>query len=245
MEHLSSQIIVAFIFGSTFVVALIVLAIVRPTPSPFQFLVFRIALSLAAAGVAAMIPGFINLEVSPSVGLVIRAGGALAVFVIVFFLNPAPLPKQDSEAPKSLEQVAAVCYRIAQGSIEFLLVKTTGERWTFPKGNVDSGEEKWFAAQREAFEEAGVSGDIEHEPLTAYLHEKKEWKSKGIKIEVQAFLLRVKSVQPPEEKKRNPSWFSDVQAGEALAEGRKFKYAEEFRRVLREALKRINDMHKQ
>ncbi len=244
MEHLSSQIIIAFIFGATFVVALLVLAIVRPTPSPFQFLVFRITLSLAAAGVAAMIPGFINLEVSPSVGLVIRAGGALAIFVIVFFFNPAPIAKPDPEAQQPLEQVAAVCYRIAQESIEFLLVKTTGGRWTFPKGKVDSGEEKWFAAQREAFEEAGVSGDIEHEPLTTYLHEKKEWKGEGIEIKVQAFLLLVKKVQPPEEKQRNPSWFSEAQAGEALADGRKFKHAEEFRRVLREALKSINDMHK-
>jgi 8-oxo-dGTP pyrophosphatase MutT (NUDIX family) len=245
MEHLTSQIIIAFIFGATFVVALLVLAIVFPKPTPFQYGVFKITLSLAAAGVAAMIPGFIHLEVNPNIGLVIRAGGALAVFVIVFFFNPAQLAIQNSEAPQSLEQVAAVCYRIAQGSIEFLLVKTTGGRWTFPKGNVDSGEEKWFAAQREAFEEAGVSGDIEHKPLTAYLHQKKEWKGEGTEIKVQAFLLLVKKVQHPEEKQRNPSWFSEAQAGEALADGRKFKYAEEFRRVLREALKRINDRHKQ
>ena len=244
MEHLTSQIIIAFIFGATFVVALLVLAIAFPKPTPFQYGVFKITLSLAAAGVAAMIPGFINLEVNPNVGIVIRAGGALAVFVIVFFFNPAQLAIPNSEAPQSLVQVAAVCYRITQDSIEFLLVKTTGGRWTFPKGKVDSGEEKWFAAQREAFEEAGVSGDIEREPLTTYLHEKKEWKGEGIEIKVEAFLLLVKKMQPPEEKRRNPTWFSDAQAGEALAEGRKFKYAEEFQRVLREAFKRINDMHK-
>lgn len=244
MEHLTSQIIIAFIFGVTFVVALVILAIAFPKPTPFQYGVFRITLSLAAAGVAAMMPGFINLEVNPNVGLLIRAGGALAVFVIVFFFNPAQLAIQDSEAPQPLEQVAAVCYRVAEDSIKFLLVKTTGGRWTFPKGNVDSGEEKWFAAQREAFEEAGVSGDIEHEPLTTYVHEKKEWKDKGIEIKLQAFLLREKKTQHPEEKQRNPTWFSADQAAEALAEGRKFKYAEEFRRVLREAVKRIDDMHK-
>ena len=130
-----------------------------------------------------------------------------------------------------MEQVAAVCYRIVQDSSEFLLVRTTGGRWTFPKGHVDRGEEKWFAAQREAFEEAGVPGDIEHEPLTTYLHEKKEWKGQGLEIRVQAFLLRVTKLQPPEEKQRSPTWFSAAQVAEALAEGRKFKYAEEFRRV--------------
>jgi len=240
MEPLTSQIIIAFSFGTTFVVALIVLAIAYPTPTPFQFWVFKITLALAAAGVAAMIPGFINLEVSPSVGLVIRAGGALALFVIVFFFNPAQLAIKDSEAPKPLEQVAAVCYRVTQGSIELLLVRTSGGRWTFPKGKVDAGEEKWFAAKREAFEEAGVTGDIEHEPLTTYLHEKKEWKREGVEIKVQAFLLRVKKTQPPGEEQRNPTWFSQAKAGEALAEGRKFKYAEEFLRVLREAVNQIN-----
>lgn len=245
MEYLSSQIIIAFIFGVTFIVLLLILAITFPKPTPFQYSVFRITLSLAVAGVAAMIPGFINLDVNPNVGLLIRAGGALAVFVIVFFFNPALLAVQDSEPPKQLEQVAAVCYSIVEDSIKFFLVKTTGGRWTFPKGNVDPGEEKWFAAQREAFEEAGVSGEIQREPFTTYLHEKKEWKTIGIEVKVYAFLLRVEETQPPEEKMRNPTWFSIDAAERALAEDRKFKYAEEFRRVLRAAVERINEIPRQ
>lgn len=94
METLTAQIIIAFIFGVTFVVALIVLAIKFPHPTPFQYNVFRIVLSLAAAGAAAMIPGFINIQVNPTTGLLIRAGGALAVFVVVFFFNPAQLAIQ-------------------------------------------------------------------------------------------------------------------------------------------------------
>lgn len=242
MEQLTSQIIIAFIFGVTFIVTLIVLAIAFPKPTSFQYGTFRIILALAAAGVAAMIPGFISLEVNPTVGLLIRAGGALAVFVIVFFFNPAQRAVQDSEPSQPLDQVAAVCYRLVRDSIEFLLVKTTAGRWTFPKGNIDPGEEKWFAAQREAFEEGGASGAIEREPLTTYLHEKREWKSKGIEIKAQAFLLQVNKTQPPEEKHRNPTWFSATEAEKALAEGRKFKYAEEFRRVLREAVRHISSV---
>lgn len=90
----TAQIIVAFTFGVAFVVAMLVLAIKFPRPSPFQYSVFRIVLSLAAAGAAAMIPGFININVNPSTGFLIRAGGALAVFVIVFFFNPAQLAIQ-------------------------------------------------------------------------------------------------------------------------------------------------------
>ena len=81
------QRIVAFAFGVVFAVALLVLAIMFPTPTPFQYLVFRIVLAMAVSGVAAMIPGFLEVNVPG----VVRAGGALAVFVIVFFYNPAAL----------------------------------------------------------------------------------------------------------------------------------------------------------
>ncbi len=42
-------------------------------------------LALAAAGVAATLPGFLNFEV----GNTVKAGGALAAFVLVFLVNPA------------------------------------------------------------------------------------------------------------------------------------------------------------
>lgn len=94
MTPLTAQIVIAFVFGVVFVVTLIVLAIKFPHPTPFQYNVFRVVLSLAAAGVAAMIPGFIDIEVSATMGLLIRAGGALAVFVMVFFFNPAQLASE-------------------------------------------------------------------------------------------------------------------------------------------------------
>jgi hypothetical protein len=74
----------AFAFGGVFVVVLIVLALKIPNPRPFQYIVFRAILALAAAGVAAMIPGFIQIQFSQW----LRAGGALAVFVVVYFYNP-------------------------------------------------------------------------------------------------------------------------------------------------------------
>ncbi len=77
----------AFTFGVVFVVALLALAFFVPNPTAFQYLVFRVVLALAAAGVAAMVPGFIEFDISKW----LRAGGALAVFLIVFFYNPALL----------------------------------------------------------------------------------------------------------------------------------------------------------
>jgi hypothetical protein len=82
---------VAFVFGVSFIIALLVLALKHPNPTAFQYTVFRIVLSLAAAGAAAMIPGFINVEFSPIQGFLISAGGATAVLVIVYFFDPARL----------------------------------------------------------------------------------------------------------------------------------------------------------
>ena len=59
------------------------------------------------------------------------------------------------------EQVAAICYRLTKQGIEFLLVRTRGRRWTFPKGSVESGLTHAQSAALEAFEEAGVHGRIE------------------------------------------------------------------------------------
>jgi hypothetical protein len=92
-----------FVFGIAFVVILIVLAIFFPNPTPFQYVVFRAVLALAAAGVAALIPGLLNVDI-PAV----KAGGALAVFVLIFYFSPAglvvppqPLPVPPSPAPSA------------------------------------------------------------------------------------------------------------------------------------------------
>ena len=76
-----------FMFGIAFVITLLVLAVKFPKPTPFQYVVFRIVLALAAAGIAAFIPGFLDVKLSTF----LRAGGAFAVFAIVYFFSPAKL----------------------------------------------------------------------------------------------------------------------------------------------------------
>jgi hypothetical protein len=66
------------------------------------------------------------------------------------------------------QQVAAVCYRAGTGGIEFLLVRTRGGRWIFPKGGVEPGLTQAQSAALEAFEEAGVHGRIEEMPFARY-----------------------------------------------------------------------------
>ena len=139
-----------------------------------------------------------------------------------------------------MEQVAAICYRLINNSTEYLLVRTHSGRWTFPKGSVEPGEEGWSAAQREAFEEAGVAGNTAYQPFTTYLHAKKEWEEDGREVAVYAFLMEVKETQMPEETHRNPTWFLVPEAEAALVKGRPERYGEELRRVLYEAHDRIS-----
>ena len=81
--------ILAFAFGVVFVVVLLYAAFAVPNPTAFQYTVFRIVLALAAAGVAGFFSGFLNVQISNW----LKAGGALAVFVVVYFYAPAALEK--------------------------------------------------------------------------------------------------------------------------------------------------------
>jgi hypothetical protein len=89
-----NQVIATFAFGIIFVVAMLVLAFTFSQPTPIQYLVMRIVLALASAGIAAMLTGFISVEI-PAIGSnarpLVQAGGALAVFVIIYFRSPAAL----------------------------------------------------------------------------------------------------------------------------------------------------------
>jgi hypothetical protein len=78
---------VAVSFGIAGLAVILTLAIFIPVPTLFQYQVFRIILALAAGGVASMIPGILSLQISNF----ITAGGALAVFVVVYFYSPAQL----------------------------------------------------------------------------------------------------------------------------------------------------------
>jgi hypothetical protein len=79
--------VAAFGFGVVFVSAMFVVAFYLKYPTEFQIFVFRIILALAAAGIGAVIPGFITLNV----GKYVRAGGAMGLFAIVYWFNPSGL----------------------------------------------------------------------------------------------------------------------------------------------------------
>ena len=53
--------------------------------------------------------------------------------------SPKFVPLANLRKLRECHQVAAVCYRVRNDSVEFLLVRTRGGRWIFPKGNAEPG----------------------------------------------------------------------------------------------------------
>jgi len=136
--------------------------------------------------------------------------------------------------------VAAVCYRLRDGEPEFLLVRTRGGRWTFPKGGVDDDATHAEAAAREAFEEAGVKGRIEHEPFHWYFHSKSQrFRAFQNTVAVQAHLCEVHRQVPPKEDHRDPTWFKVEKARRRLRENRAPELADSVIEVLDRAIARI------
>ncbi|MEP6643776.1 MAG: NUDIX domain-containing protein [Acidobacteriaceae bacterium] len=142
-------------------------------------------------------------------------------------------------------RVAAICYRRANDSVEFLLVHTTGGgKWTFPKGAPAQSLSHSQAAAREALEEAGAKGWIEPRHFHVYLYSKGVfWKPPGVReFVVKAFLMEVERTAPPQEEERNPTWFPPDHARKLLAKGREVRYAREMQSVIDRALEEIGSL---
>ncbi len=112
---------VIFLFGLAFLVTRVVLAIRFPVPTKDQEAVFRTVLSLSAAGIAAVIPGLLQLE-SEFAATTISSTGALGVFALVYLFNPASrhsLKKQvSSEGNPQIVDTDATAQIIQQLSMQ-------------------------------------------------------------------------------------------------------------------------------
>jgi 8-oxo-dGTP pyrophosphatase MutT (NUDIX family) len=169
---------------------------------------------------------------------------------------------------RECEQVAAVCYRLRERSIEFLLVQTRGSRrWTFPKGGAEPGLTHAQAAAIEAFEEAGVHGRIENSSFVRYLCSKQaaqssskrsdskrsgskrsgsKWLGKrSTDVAVSAHLCEVLRLSKPKEPNRNRTWFSVEKTKFQLRKGREEEDGDTFARVVDRAAARIQTLHRE
>jgi hypothetical protein len=77
------KLILSFAFAVCALAILILLAKLDPNPSQTNWYIYLTLLALAAAGVVALLPGAITFNVPGS----LKAGGALAVFALVFYFG--------------------------------------------------------------------------------------------------------------------------------------------------------------
>jgi 8-oxo-dGTP pyrophosphatase MutT (NUDIX family) len=119
-------------------------------------------------------------------------------------------------------QFGAIPYTIANGRAVFLIVtsRRTG-RWIFPKGGAIEGMTPWEVAAHEAYEEAGIEGEVETTPIGTY----RDVKSVGMRrtsIEVVLYPLRlVRQLETwPEQRDRHRYWAILPEARRLLANTR-------------------------
>ncbi|MCY1276887.1 hypothetical protein D9M70_255600 [compost metagenome] len=86
-----------FFIGVIGVALLLAVTLTTPCLTPRQGFYLSIALGLMAALVARQIPGALNIDLSPAAFTKVRAGGAIAVFIIIVFAQPLTVVGYDSE----------------------------------------------------------------------------------------------------------------------------------------------------
>ncbi len=118
-------------------------------------------------------------------------------------------------------QYAALPYRVRQdGTVQIRLITSREtRRWVIPKGWPMKGMSPSKAASVEAYEEAGLIGNITREPLGMYTYEKR-LSVRSVTCDVQVFPLKVKrKLQSwPERSQRVGFWFTIESAAAAVNE---------------------------
>lgn len=83
-----------YIFAVVAIVVILITTVTTPNPTSYQYTVYRIVLALAAGGIGAVLPGFLEVKFTGW----LRASGAAAFFVIVYFSSPALLQQNPESA---------------------------------------------------------------------------------------------------------------------------------------------------
>ena len=115
-----------------------------------------------------------------------------------------------ANASEFIRQAAALPVR--NGRIG-LVTSSNGKRWVIPKGLIEPGQTAGEAALQEAWEEAGLTGTLEPEPLGSFLYDK--WCGT---CHVVVFLMHVSDVAQnwPEGDLRQRTWVSPAGALERI-----------------------------
>ena len=103
---------------------------------------------------------------------------------------------------KTLRQAAALAIR---DGLICMVTSRNGRRWVIPKGHVDPGHTAQDAARIEAWEEAGLIGIVDTEPIGTYQYEKYDTTRH---VEVYVLTVIEEKDEWPEADERTREWVS-------------------------------------
>jgi len=105
---------------------------------------------------------------------------------------------------KVLKQSGVIPYRIQDGKIEVLLITSRDrQNWVMPKGDIPNGMSPPDSAAKEAWEEAGVIGQVNSREIGTY-----KYRKQGKNYQVKMYLLPVEKLSEdyPEAGHRERQW---------------------------------------
>lgn len=118
-------------------------------------------------------------------------------------------------------QYAALCWRIEKGRLLVLMVTTRRSgRWILPRGWPIAGLDPADCAAREAWEEAGVRGQVQPRCLGSYSYVKRREAAGTPPILVMTYALRVREMRGkfPEAGQRRRKWMTPDKAAALVRE---------------------------
>lgn len=128
---------------------------------------------------------------------------------------------QGRSREKVKSQVAALCWRMRDDRAEVLLVtsRDTG-RWVIPKGWPIKGKSDPHAALQEAWEEAGVKGEVCADCVGFYTYDKRLKDGSTRPVVVSVFPVEVRKLADdfPERRQRRRDWVSSKEAARRVDE---------------------------
>jgi 8-oxo-dGTP pyrophosphatase MutT (NUDIX family) len=122
---------------------------------------------------------------------------------------------------QTLRQVGALPFVETESGVLVLLITTRRlGRWTIPKGWPKPGLSDTEAAAREAFEEAGVTGEIGTRPIAAFRYIKRLHMLSWARCTVEIYPLRAlcQYLVWPEQGARRSLWIAPQQAAAKVKE---------------------------
>jgi 8-oxo-dGTP pyrophosphatase MutT (NUDIX family) len=139
---------------------------------------------------------------------------------------PPTKRKPPRESPRKASspgrQYAALPFAEREGQTMVLLVTSREtRRWVLPKGWAEKRLAPHELAAKEAFEEAGILGQVMPEAIGSYAYLKRVEHGRTVTCKVEVFPLKVERLLEdwPEKSERERRWFAMAEAAMAVEEG--------------------------